>query len=137
MGPEEKLAIHELLYQAAYGYDSHNVDMLTECFAKDAVMTIRVGDGDLIGPYDSQENILNFMQRAMRRQTDKRLHEISNIFFEKEAEKEAITLSSLTLFATENGTCQLLSTGIYRDKVVKVDGNWRISKRHLDLDSPF
>lgn len=132
----EKLAIHEVLYRAAHGYDSHNVDMLTECFTKDAVMTIRVGGGDLIGPYDGQEAVLNFMQRAMKRQTDKRLHQISNIFFEREGEEEAVTLSSLTLMAAENGVCQLLSTGIYRDEVVKVNGRWKVSKRHLDIELP-
>ncbi|MBM4761821.1 nuclear transport factor 2 family protein [Bacillus sp. B15-48] len=136
MKSEEKLAVHELLYRAAYGYDSHNVEMLTECFVENAVMTLRVGAGDLIGPYDGQEAIVNFMKRAMKKQTDKRLHQISNIFFENEGEDEATTLSSLTLFATENGVCQLLSTGIYRDEVVKVDGRWRISKRHLDIELP-
>lgn len=136
MKAEEKLAIHEVLYRAAHGYDSHNVEMLTDCFAKDAAMTIRVGGGDTIGPYDGQEAVLNFMKRAMQRQTDKRLHEISNIFFEKEGETEAIAVSSLTLFATENGVCRLLSTGIYRDEVAKVDGAWKIIKRHLDIELP-
>ncbi|MEH7274027.1 nuclear transport factor 2 family protein [Neobacillus vireti] len=136
MKPEEKLAIHEVLYRAAHGYDSHNIEMLTECFAEDSVMTIRVGGGDLIGPYDGQVAVLNFMKRASERQTDKRLHQISNIFFEKEGEEQAFARSSLTLFATENGTCQLLSTGIYRDEVVKVNGSWKISKRHLDIELP-
>lgn len=136
MKAEEKLAIHELLYRAAFGYDSHNVEILNNCFAKEAVMTIRVGGGELIGPYDGQEAVINFMERAMRRQTDKRLHEISNIFFEKEGETVAVAISSLTLFATENGVCNLLSTGIYRDEVKKVDGGWKIVKRHLDIELP-
>jgi hypothetical protein len=136
MKQEEKLEIHEVLYKAAHGYDAHNVEMLAACFAEESVMTIRVGGGDLIGPYDGQVAVLNFMKRAMKRQTDKRLHQISNIFFDEEGEEVAVALSSLTLFATENGTCQLLSTGIYRDEVVKVNGSWKISRRHLDIELP-
>lgn len=136
MEAEEKLAIHELLYRTAYGYDSHDLDMLSTCFAEEAINTIRVGGGNLIGPYDGQSAILKFMERSMKRQTDKRLHEISNIFFEKEEPDEATVISSLTLFATENGSCQLLSTGIYRDDVIKSTNGWKIKKRHLDIELP-
>lgn len=137
MKAEEKLAIHEVLNKAAYGYDQREVEMLADCFAEDAVMTMRVAGGELLGPYEGSNAIMGLMTRSMERQTDKRLHEISNIFFETEDEESATVLSSLVLFATENGTANLLSTGIYRDEVVKVGSSWKIKKRHLDLELPF
>jgi hypothetical protein len=45
--------------------------------------------------------------------------------------------SNLTLFATEDGKTQLLSTGLYRDTIRQVDNQWRIATRHVDLDSAY
>ena len=137
MKANDKLAIHELLNKAAYGYDSRTVDMLADCFTEKAVMSMHIADGDLIGPFEGQNEIMELMTGAMEGQMDKRLHNISNIFFEKEADEAATVLSSLTLTAVENGSIKLLTTGIYRDEVVKVGGSWKISKRHLDLELPF
>lgn len=137
LNPLEKLAIHELLNKAAYGYDSRNIDMLSNCFAEEAVMSMRIADGDLIGPFKGHSEIMKLMTSSMDQQKDKRLHGISNIFFELEGDKSAITLSSLTLIATENGSAKLLTTGLYRDEVIKVGESWKIRKRHLDLELPF
>ena len=137
MNSNEKLAIHELLYKSAYGYDSRTIDMLANCYAEEAVMTMRIADGELIGPFEGHKEIMKMMTGAMESQTDKRMHNISNVFFEKEGDEAATVLSSLTLTAVENGSIQLLTTGIYRDEVVKVGGSWKILKRHLDLDLPF
>ena len=136
MKAEEKLAIHELLNKAAYSYDARKLDMLADCFAEDVVMTIRVGGGDLIGPYDGHNAVMQFMIRNMKRQTDKRLHEISNIFFEIEDKEKAVVISSLTLISTKNDVSRLLSTGIYRDEVVKEESSWKIKHRHLDIELP-
>ena len=51
----EKLAIHELLNKAAYGYDSRTIDMLANCFTEEAAMTMRIADGDLIGPFEGHK----------------------------------------------------------------------------------
>ena len=123
MKANDKLAIHELLNKAAYGYDSRTVDMLADCFTEEAVMSMHIADGDLIGPFEGQNEIMELMTGAMEGQMDKRLHNISNIFFEKEADEAATVLSSLTLTAVENGSIKLLTTGIYRDEVVKVGGS--------------
>jgi hypothetical protein len=137
INPEDKLAIHELLNKAAYGYDAREIEMLSNCFTEDAVMTMRVADGNLIGPYKGNAAIMGLMTRSMEQQTDKRLHGISNIFFENEGNESTVVLSSLTLIATDNGKANLLSTGIYRDEVVKAGNRWQIKKRHLELELPF
>ncbi|MEH7274029.1 nuclear transport factor 2 family protein, partial [Neobacillus vireti] len=70
MKSNDKLAIHELLNKAAYGYDSRTVDMLADCFAEEAVMSMRIADGDLIGPFEGQNEIMKLMTGAMEGQTD-------------------------------------------------------------------
>ncbi len=133
----DKLAIHELMARIQFGYDERELDMLRACFAEDAVFTMRIAGGDLIGPFEGIEGIMGLMTGAMDEQTDVRRHVISNIFFQENDDGSPLVVSSLTLMATENGEIQLLSAGIYRDSVVQVDGDWKISKRHLELDRPY
>ncbi len=133
---DDKLAIHELLSRAALGYDARDLDMLTDCFAEQAHMSMRIAGGDLIGPFEGREQIMGLMTSSMQEQTDVRRHVISNIFFAEQG-AEPLVVSNLTLLATENGQTQLLSAGVYRDQVINQDGTWRIVHRHLDLDSSY
>jgi 3-phenylpropionate/cinnamic acid dioxygenase small subunit len=139
----EKLAIHELLARAAYALDERNLEMLAESFASDARFSMRIAGGDLIGPFEGREGIMQLMTSAMAEQTDKRRHVVSNIFFKPQAdaftpEGDAVAVvSNLTLLATEHGEIALMSAGIYEDLVVQRDGVWQILRRHLDLDKPY
>ena len=80
---------------------------------------------------------MKLMIDSKDQQTDKRRHVISNIFFESSQDNNVSVVSNLTLFATENGEIQLLSAGIYHDSVVKINDNWEIYRRHLDLDKSY
>jgi hypothetical protein len=66
-----------------------------------------------------------------------RRHVISNFFFESEKKKAATVVSSLVVVSVENGEIDVIISGIYRDEVVRKDGDWRIKNRRLDLDLPF
>ncbi len=132
-----RLVIHELLSRAAYGYDERDTEMLADCFAEQATMTMRIAGGDLIGPFEGREAIMGLMTGAMAEQNDVRRHVISNVFFLRESAEHAEVVSNLTLLATENGAIQLVSAGIYRDQVVREGAGWRISERHLDLDRAY
>ena len=135
----EKLAIHELLSRAAYALDERDVEMLAASFAEDAAFSMRIAGGDLIGPFESRDGIMELMTGAMAEQTDKRRHVVSNIFFPATTgtEEGVAVVSNLTLFATENGEISLLSAGVYHDRVVKREGGWQLLQRHLDLDKSY
>jgi len=134
---EDKLAIHELLGRAAYGYDARDINLLTNCFDEQAQMSMCIGGGDTIGPFIGRNQIMDLMTTSMADQNDVRRHVISNIFFLSEQTPEIEVLSNLTLLATENGGTKLLSSGIYRDRVACEHNTWRIVHRHLDLDSSY
>jgi 3-phenylpropionate/cinnamic acid dioxygenase small subunit len=136
LGIEEKLAVHELLSMAAYAYDQRDVAMLESCFATQASFSMRIGGGDLVGPFEGREAIMGLMNGSMAEQTDVRRHVVSNIFFDPR-ESEPTVVSNLTLFSTEDGTIQLLSAGVYHDAVVLEGGAWKILNRHLDLDKSY
>lgn len=137
MNTVEKLEIHELLSRSAYALDERDLDMLEACFAKDGVMSLRISDGDLVGPFDGRDAIMKLMRDSMDAQSDKRRHVASNIFFESMTANTATVISNLSLFSIENGAIAIISSGIYRDEVVKNGDRWEIAKRHIDLDLPY
>lgn len=137
LNAEDKQAISELLSRAAFAYDEKDIEMLSASFSVDAQFTMRIADGDLVGPFEGREGIMKLMIDSMDQQTDKRRHVISNIFFESSQDNNVSVVSNLTLFATENGEIQLLSAGVYHDSVVKINDNWEVYRRHLDLDKSY
>ena len=54
--------------------------------------------------------------------------------FDASGETLAVT-SYLTLFATENAETVANHRGLRGDQVGQIDGQWKITKRHIDLDS--
>ena len=137
MNADERLQIHELLSRAAHGYDERDIGMLGDCFATDAQMSMRIAGGELIGPFESRQGIMKLMTDSMTAQSDRRRHVVSNIFFSATGEDSATVSSNLSLFATENATTRLITTGVYTDDVVKRDGSWQIARRHLELDAAY
>jgi len=46
-------------------------------------------------------------------------------------------VSNLVAFQSEHGKINVMTSGVYRDLVKKVNGKWQIAVRHLALDVPF
>ena len=136
LSADDKLAIAELLARSAYAFDEQDLEMLEACFTPDAVFSILIKGGDMIGPFEGREAVMKLYRDSMDAQTDVRRHVASNIFFKSETGDPQV-ISNLTLFATENATTTLLSVGVYQDTVRRTDDGWRVLKRHLDLDSPY
>ena len=134
---DDKMAIQELLSRAAYSLDERVEDVLAACFAEDAEFSLRIAGGDLVGPFTGREGIMTLMTDSFAQQTDQRRHVVSNIFFESAADQKATVMSNLTLFSTENGEIRLITAGVYKDEVVNNDGEWRLHRRHLNLDLPY
>lgn len=137
MKASQKLKIHELLSRAAYYFDERKLEQLAGCFTRQASMLVRIaGVGD-VGPFEGRDAIMKLMSDTLESQTDVRRHVISNFFFEAESKKAATVVSSVVVCSVENAEINVIISGIYRDQVVCKDGEWRIEKRHLDLDLPF
>ena len=133
---EDRLAISEILNRMGYYYDEGHLDELGACFTDDAIMSMQIAGGDMVGPFEGRDNIMELYRGAKSTQTDVRRHDITNIMFDASGDTLAVT-SYLTLFATENAETKLLTTGVYRDQVAQVNGEWKIVRRHIDLDSAY
>jgi len=130
--------IEETICQFAWGYDTANDDLMSDVFTDDAVLTIAITGADPFPPFEGKEGLMGLFKGALAEQTDQRRHVVSNFIFESEGPSEAKVVSYLTLIATADGATSLLSAGVYHDELVK-DGNgkWRITKRHIALDSAY
>lgn len=137
MKAKHKLAIYELLNRAAYAFDERKIDMLEACYASNANMLVNIADGTTYGPFEGREAIMGLLKGTLDAQTDTRRHVISNFIFEQEGNSNAVVLSQIVLFATEDGQINVLTSGIYRDTVEKIDGDWQITDRLLDLELGF
>jgi len=135
---EDKLAVHELLARVSSAMDEHTVQDLVGLFAENAKFSMRIGGGELIGPFEGRASIVSMMDTTISAQTDKRRHLVSNIFFGSRDETGMVEVSSnLTLLSTEHGEITLLSAGVYHDRVQQVDGDWQLFSRHLELDKSY
>ena len=137
MKSSDKLAIQELLSRAAYAFDERDMEMLEQCFTKDASMLVDITGVGEVGPFEGRGDIMELMNDTLAVQTDVRRHVVSNFFFESEQKKQGRVISSLIVFSVENGEINVIISGIYRDDVVRKKGRGRIKHRHLELDLPF
>ena len=76
-------------------------------------------------------------QSSLDQQTDQRRHVVTNLFFLGETGDAVDVVTNLTLTAVEAGDIALISSGIYRDRVARRDGEWRIVRRRIELDRPY
>jgi 3-phenylpropionate/cinnamic acid dioxygenase small subunit len=130
--------IENVLGRASWGYDENDVDLIAAQFTETATMTMQIGrDGDTIGPFEGREAIRKLHADSLAAQTDQRRHNLSNVVLVKESPDTATTTSNLTLLSIENGTLKVLSSGWYRDDLVKAGGEWLIATRHIYLDLPY
>ena len=133
----DRLAIIEALSSYAWGYDSRDLGMLGDSFSKDASFTIHLAGSDGWGPYTGRNAIVDWLASVMKTQTDQRRHCLSNLRFEGLTDSRAVVVSFLTLTAAEHGKARLVTTGWYRDELIKEDGAWRVCKKDLHLDAAF
>jgi hypothetical protein len=82
LSAEDRFAISELLSRMAYYYDENHLDDLAASFAPDAVMSMQIGGGDMVGPFEGRDSIMELYRGAKASQTDVRRHDITNIMFD-------------------------------------------------------
>jgi 3-phenylpropionate/cinnamic acid dioxygenase small subunit len=131
-------AIENVLNRYSIAYDDNDMAEMADTFTEDAVMSMRIAGGDLIGPFEGKTAVMKLMTDSLASQTDQRRHVTTNMALRKETGDAATVSSYLTLISVENGKLTVLSTGRYEDELVlEGDGAWRFTKRHLELDLPY
>ncbi|GGO20506.1 hypothetical protein GCM10010116_41170 [Microbispora rosea subsp. aerata] len=130
-------AIENVLSRYSLAYDENDMEEMADCFTEDAVLTMRIQDGDLIGPFEGREAIVKLMEDSLAAQNDRRRHLTTNLIVRETGDGTATAVSYLTLIAIQDQKLNVLSTAKYDDELVRRDGVWRLSRRHIALDLPY
>ncbi|MBK0868041.1 MAG: nuclear transport factor 2 family protein [Saccharopolyspora sp.] len=128
--------IEDVLSRYALGYDEGDLALLEEVFTEDAVLTIRIADGDLIGPFEGRAAIIGMMRDTAQTQQDKRKHVISNLVLDERGDT-ATARTYLTLFSVADGQLTALTTGRYETELRSTGDGWRLDSVHIALDLPY
>src|SRR5690606_357444 len=134
---DERAEIENVLGSYTFAYDENDMDAMAECFTADAVMTMRITDGDLIGPFEGRDAIVGLMEKSLASQSDQRRHLVSNVVVRDLADGTATVSSYLTLISIADERLTVLSTARYEDELTRENGAWRFSRRHVQLDLPY
>ena len=137
MNPEDRLAIHEVLARCVHGLDERNPAMIEACFTPDATFELVITGAEPIPVFEGRDAIMQLMVDSMNAHSEDRRHLLANIFVDTASEGQASVVSTLAAFQSENGQIQVMTSGVYRDELIKTGDGWQISRRHLSLDVPF
>ena len=131
-------AIENVLNRYSIAYDDNDMAEMADTFAENAVLSMRIAGGDLIGPFEGKAAVMKLMTDSLASQTDQRRHVTTNMAIRKETADAATVTSYLTLISVKDGTATVLSTAKYEDELAREgDGAWRFTKRHIELDLPY
>ena len=136
MTTSDEQLITNLVHDYARGYDERDLDVMGACFHPDGVFSWEIKNGPAGGPFEGAAAIVESNAATLAAQNDTRRHVMTNVTIVGNGDKRSVT-SYLTLFAHQDGRLVALTTGVYTDEVVKTDGAWRFSRRHLLCDLPF
>lgn len=129
--------IENALARYALAYDDGDMDGVEATFAEQAVFTIRIGDGELVGPLEGRDEIMGLFRGAHESQSDQRRHITTNLLVDEIDEKNVRTVSYLLITSVADGALTILTTGKYEDEWTKAGGEWVLAKRHIALDLPY
>ena len=131
------LAFEELFARFQWASDERAFDDLREIFTPEATSTTQVAGAEPFPVRQGVDAIIDGLRVIKENQSDQRRHFMSNFVVLEESEDLALVRAYVSVFASENGTCRLVATGWYLDRVARNDGNWRIAEHRLFLDAPF
>lgn len=129
--------IEDTLNRYSLGYDEGDLSLVETTLAPDAALSMRVADGELVGPFEGREAIMElFRKTAQSQQDQQRRHVTSNLIVDTDGDR-ATSTAYVTIFAAASGTLTAVSTGKYEDELLRTRDGWKFTKRHIALDVPY
>jgi 3-phenylpropionate/cinnamic acid dioxygenase small subunit len=130
----ERTEIENALFRWAWAYDECDLEGFIDALTEDASVKVEVAGGSVVGPMNGHAAIREFFGGRLAIRTERRRHVTTNVIIDEETADEARTRSYLTLIQFADGKPNVVSTGWYRDLLVKRDGIWKIKDRHAFLE---
>ena len=136
----DRIAIDDVIDAYGFYWDSNQLDKFLSLFTDDAIGVIYNNETKVTYNIKSEEQIKSdqermnyFVQKGMQRR-----HMMANTIILEFTEYEASLLKYMTLLTTNQKTkTEFVTPILYRFKLKKVDGIWKISFREIIVDKPL
>lgn len=125
---EDKLEIQELTARYAMAMDKGNLEEWLGTWADDGVW-----EGG-VGRYEGKVALKSLFHDLGERISGKR-HVMTNSII-SQIDSDVVHTCYILIFERETST-HCIGTGVYSDKLKKVDGRWRFAHRTIKLDPSF
>lgn len=131
--------IAEVLSRYAVFVDAGEFDRLETLFAGDAIFDITPDPKIVPVPAVGRRQIREILEGRydVVSKVDQRRHLITNLVIDELSDDEAVTRCFLTVLSVpkSGGPVELRGTGVYHDRLRRLDGSWLIAERRLVLDA--
>jgi 3-phenylpropionate/cinnamic acid dioxygenase small subunit len=125
--------ITQVLNRLAWGTDLRRIDYIESCYTPEARFTVTGDKGRVV---EGREAILAGIESTWAKTPPNIGHHlITNILVERETQTDADVVSYKTVVRVVDDKPVVVSSGWYRDHLVKVDGAWKIEDRALTNDA--
>lgn len=129
--------IRQLLARYNFAVDLGEVEAWADCFTDDGVFRCTPEAGPLTGRHEGREALVAYARRHYELNKGRARHWNWNLQIEGDGQTATMRCYLAALSAsTGDQPPAVRVTGIYRDRLVKVDGRWRFAERHIHLDPP-
>jgi uncharacterized protein (TIGR02246 family) len=128
---EDRDAIHQLFIDYGHHLDAGNVDAYADLFAEDGEV--------LLGPMgrtQGRENIRALMASILEGRVGSSYHVISSPVVQLNGDEATSEVQWTVIQRDSEGKPKLTSTGRHVDRLVRVDGQWKIAQRRGLVDLP-
>lgn len=131
--------ISEVLCRYAVYVDDGEFDRLETLFSDDATFDITPDPKIVPVPAVGRRKIREILEGRydVVSKLDQRRHLITNLVIDALSDEEAVTRCFLTVLSVpkSGGNVELRGTGVYHDRLRRIDGSWLIAERRLVLDA--
>jgi hypothetical protein len=123
----ELAALQQVLARYCWAHDSRDPDGLARVFAKDVSLLGAQGRDAVVARY----------AEGYKHLTARRRHVLTNFIVLEDGETEAVVQSYITLYLIRDDKLELHLIGVYRDRLIVEDGEWKILTRDAQMDVPY
>lgn len=128
--------IRQLLARYNLAIDLGDIDAWVGCFTPDGVFEcLGLPEGAITGGrHEGADALRAYGHGHLGQNKGRARHWNWNLLIEPDGEGAAMTSYLNAYSAGQGKSAKLRATGIYRDKLVRVDGQWRFASRQITID---
>ena len=127
--------IRQLLARYNFAVDLGDAEGWADCFTPDGVFHCTPEGGPLTGRHEGREALVAYAKQHYALNRGRARHWNWNLEIDGDGQRATMRCYLGAFRATAADSPATLGvTGVYRDQLVKADGRWRFTERHIHVD---